>query len=746
MNERASIPQGVTQENQSLESLEGLRRSVVMIRRRWRFGLFLIAVLMIPSYVLIKQLTPQFTAESLILIEVQQRSVVDIEAVLGGIGGDNAEMASQAAIIASRGMAARLVDEMNLIEDPEYNVALRAPGIVRSFWASVAEEAGLSTRSVLESLGLLPPEDMPSPERQRANTIDRLLSRLVVEALPVSFVLSVQLTSESSAKAASLVNKLADLYVLNQLDAKFQATQQASDWLGERLQALRAEVAQAETAITDYRTENELNVVGSNSLIESQLAEVNTQLTTARSERAALEARYSQMRSVLDSSGPGSVAEVLTNDLIQDLRTREVEALRELAELETRYGDLHPEIINARAELADLQNSIAAEVGKIIQNMSYEVDVARARETTLQNAVTELEQINNRQNQASVQLNELYRQAESVRTLYENMLARSKEVQEQDELQTPDARVISYADAPREASFPKIRLFLVVLFVASSGIAIIVILLLESLDTGVRTLSELESRLHKTGLAEVPEIRQGLRQKTNLPDYLKKHLQNRYAESLRKLRTSISLARIDSPPKIIAMCSALPAEGKSTIVTSLAVIASQGGHRVLVIDGDLRRPRVHEHLGIERSPGISELIAHGASDDEVIQSLDGGVDVVTAGGSVNTPLELLQSQGMASFVERMRERYDLIVIDTPALAPISDGLVLSNLADVTVMVVRWARTPLALVSSALDDLENAGAEVAGLVLSQVDIKKQSKYYSYATYGYYYKYYKNYYSS
>lgn len=722
------------------EWLRTLRRHKGMIAA-------IVVIGLVAALVVLDDTVPRYTATAKVMIQsANGAGVVDFEAVMAGVGSDAAAVASQIEILTSQSLIGRLVDELDLTQDPEFNPYIDT-GETSWLAATMAGVKGLLPDWLLRSLGLKGPpagalDETEQAALERAAVINSVLDHLDIETIRPTFVIRIAATSEDPRKAALIANTQARLYIVDQLEAKFEATQQANDWLSGRLEELRQATLEAEGLVSAYRVENNLGEGNDQSLVEQQLNDANSQLTLARSELAAAQANYSQVQSLLDNQGVDSVAQVLDSPLIQQLRQQEAQAKRDLAELSTRYGERHPDIINAKAEITDIQETISTEVAKIVQNLANQVAVARARTNSIEQTVNQLSQGFNTERTATVRLRELEREADATRQLYDTMLARYKEVSEQEKIQEPDARLISEAAVPLAPSWPNKKLILALAGMVSLVIGIVLAFLIEQMRSGFRSLSAIEAALGIPGLVEIPLLRRGNK---GPQEQILKHQTSAFSEAVRSVHTALALSNVDNPPKVICVVSSVPEEGKSALVSSLGLSTASGGRRVLVIDCDFRRPQQHRLVGTPRSPGLSEYLAGEATLEQVISVHEQtGLAVISAGRDVPNPANLLQSQKMSDAIARLRAEYDMVLLDTPAIMALSDGLVVANIAEATLMLVRWEKTPREVATTAMRHLRSAGAKLVGVVLSQVDQKKQSTY-GYSAQGYYYGRYKSYYS-
>jgi len=724
-----------------------------LFRKIWRRKGTLIGVTMLGSIVaalVLLQMTPQFTSTATVMIDPRKDTVVNVEAVLSGLPADQESIESEIEVLRSRSLAERVIQKLQLFESPEYNSRLVPETGFQNFLKAIHPRS-LIPNSVLEWLDLATSDTVLTEEqlleKERISVIDAHLKKLGVGRIGRSRVIAISITLADPALAASVANTVGDLYIVEQLEAKFEATRRATEWLDERLTGLRASVQKSERAVEAYRRTSGLTEGENVTFASQQATELNSQLILARSKRAEAQARLQQVAQLLrNSASVESVAEVLSSRLIQELRGQEAQIQRKAAELSQEFGEKHPRMINARAEIVDLRGKIAAEVKKIVQGLRNEVAVARAREDEMVRNMRGLETRVAGLNQSQVQLRALEREAKANRTLYETFLTRFKETNEQQEFQRPDARIISLADTPTVPSEPKKMLLLVVATMLSAGVGLMLVFLLEALDKGFRSMDDIETDTGVAAIGLVPAL-SGLASMNKEPqDQILEKPNSAFAESVRALHTSILLSNVDSPPKTVLLTSSLPNEGKTSLSLSLArLVARTGSKRVLIIDCDLRRPLVHRHLGLNMGPGLVQLMVEEASLEEVLQRDEAsGAYVLTAGGTPADPTGMISSTHFVELLDNLKSAFDLIVIDSSPVLAVSDSRILSRMADKTVFVVRWAETHREVVRLGLKQILNAGGDLAGVVLSMVNVKKHSRY-GYGDSGYYYGRNRKYYS-
>ncbi len=577
--------------------------------------------------------------------------------------------------------------------------------------------------------------------------VGALSGRLEVEQVAGSYIIGLGVLAEEPAKAAMIANAMADEYLVSQVEAKFQAAERATQWLAKRIKELRGQVLDAEGKIVEYRSRNNLMNTDNSNPVTLQFFQLNSQLALAQAERAGAEARLSQARAMVDAEGGVKAAsEVLNSPVMSDLRSQELQLIRKISELSSEIGEKHPLMITTRGELASVRAKMQDEVQRIISDLTNEVAVAKAREKELQNNMASLQSDAANVDMAGVELNDLTMEADANRQLFSTFLTRFREIVEQQELQEADAKIMSTASVPLSPSHPKVALVTMIGFAASMVLGVLLIFVVERWDSGYgfRSADEIQSALGLRALALVPDLSRRDTNGASAEDYIVQKPNSAYAEALQRIRTSLFLADGERTPKTILITSSLPLEGKSAIAASLARQSARSGLKVILIDADLRRPRLHEVVGLANQNGLSEVLTGRVSPEAAIKHDEkSGLDFLPAGVGVVSPPDLFRSSTMRILLEEMGTYYDLVIIDSPPVGAVSDGLTLSGIVDKSLYVVRWEQTPRNVVLAGMRQMFEAGADIAGVVLSRVDLKKHARY-GYADSGYYRGNYSKYY--
>jgi succinoglycan biosynthesis transport protein ExoP len=513
---------------------------------------------------------------------------------------------------------------------------------------------------------------------------------------------------------------------------------------------LRDQLQTAEAAVQQYKIANNLMSAEGATLTEQEISGLNQQLASARAQQAESDARLNIARSQLARGSTGEdVGESLNSPVVQQLRKQRAEQSAKVADMSGRYGDRHPDLLKAKRELADIDGQIQAEIRRIISNLEAQAQVARQRTGSMAGSVSQSRGALAGNNRASIKLNELERKAESVRTLYESLLARFKQTSNSQGIEQADARVVSRAKIPTSPSYPKPSLNLALGLVLALGAGAASVVLAEILMAGLFTEDEVERRIGLPYLGSVPLLSSALddaklARGMSPPDYLLAKPLSTFAESFRKLRAAILFSKVGETIKVIAVTSSLPGEGKTTTTFSLARTLATSGANVVIVDCDLRQSAINRFLPEVPTQGLLEVLNGVCTLDQALINDASGAKVLALAKSAYTPRDVLGSPAMLKLLAELRERFEVVLLDTAPLLAIADTRILAPHADAVVMLARWKKTPVKAITAAIGLLQGRGVFLAGLALTQVDLKAQTRY-GYGDANYYYKSYRKYYA-
>jgi len=722
-NSLAIMPQVETQMPQN-GILDFMR--LVRVRRRIIIGTTLIIVALVALTVM--QLTPKYTASAVVLLDQRQNNAATNDEALTALSNDQPTVQNQVQIISSLELAGRVVDKLHLDQDQDFNPKHGAS--ILSYLNPLKWFPGHNNaRAVAEGI---------SPERSAL--LHKFLDGLAVKPVGLSTALSISYTASDPYKATRIADAVADAYVEDQLEAKFQATQKATQWLSGRIQELSKQAEAADAAVQRYKADHHMNTpVNGVSVVEQQTADINSQLVLAKAALAEKQANYSSLLSLQRSGQAANSAQVLASPLIATLRANETDLNRQLAQLSTKYLPSHPKILDLQAQKQNLEAKIDEEIQRVVESVHNDVSSAGAHVASLQASLAELEKQNAGQDESSVQLTALQSTATSTRSMYEAFLGRLNQTQDREGIQTPDARVISQAEIPDAPSFPRKGLAIAVSIPAGLMLGLMLAFLVERIDVGFRSSSQLEDLLHLPVIAMIPEVRRtGEAASTHIADLVVDKPMSAFAEAARSIQLGLSLANIDRAPKIVLVTSSVPGEGKTTVATSLARIAAGTGLKTVIVDCDMRRPAATKIVDTAPQAGLVEALRGTVPLDHCLaKDPKSSALVIPCLSTPPNPSDVLTSKAMQTLIARLNEAFDFIVIDSPPILPVNDAKILSRLADTVLFVVRWEKTPREAAETALRSLLDVHATVGGVAMTRVD-NDRFRYYNYG-----YQYYGNY---
>lgn len=610
----------------------------------------------------------------------------------------------------------------------------------------------------------LNPDPLQTDPTRAAAMVGSFKGNLKISLVPNTRIIEVRYNDQNPQQAADAVNTLMQTFVENNTQSHFDSTMAASKFLKDQLIDLQLKVESSQQELVRYQKEHDiLGIDDKTNITMAKLDELNKQLTSAESERMDKEALYRMAESgdadsIVNSAGSLDDSAGTTQSasgLLETLRSKQADIKIQAADLSTQFGPSYPKLTQLNNQLKEIDLQIKAEMKKVASKVRGQYIEALQRENLLQEAFEKQKQEANKLNESAIKYIELKREVETNRQLYEGLLEKLKEAGVSAALKTNNFRVLDKATPPSgpiEPNIPRNLMFAAVLGLASGvGLAF----LQEGMDKTVRTTEQAQMISGLPSLGMIPlgskSAREGPNAKRLVIASSKEAVelvtqvrpQSQMAESYRALRTSLLLSNLGAPPKVIMVTSALPQEGKTTTSMNCAVVLAQKSVRVLLIDADLRRPSVHKNLGMGPHSGLSNVLTGSTTLEQAITrtSILPNLDVLTAGTPPPNPAELLASSNMKDLLDKLREQYDHIVIDTPPSLSVTDSVVLSPRADAVVLVIRSGQTTKTALRRSRDILMQVNAKVVGVLLNAVDLSSPDYYYYYEYKGKYAQYYR-----
>lgn len=660
---------------------------------------------------------PLYRATTTLLIEPRGTKFVDTRDLNGQQVSNFEYFQTQFEILRTRPLISRTVE----IVGPEKIVA------------SFAVDAPFSWNKLVGS--------EPDAVIDEKATIERAIG-LVGGKLDITPVRSTQLVlvsfdTPTASMSAELADALAKAYIENTLEARLEMSQAAATWLSGRLGGLREQVTAAEDKLQAFRAEN--NIVGSTDgggLPAQSVSMLTTRLAEAQAERLGKDAGAREIAAARRNNAPmEDVAAVQRDALVQSLRSQVIDLEKERSELSAKYLPKHPSIIKNEAATASAKAALKKQAGNVAEAILREYQVAQQVEQEVRNqlggAKGELRDLTSN----SLEASRLERDLEAARALYEKFKNQLTETSETSSMETSNARVVNAARAGNVPVFPNTRRTVMAALVLGLMLSVALAFLLDHLDNTVKTAETVERLVQLPVLGLVPTIKTKGRKDPLALRHYTDNPKTQFAEALRTLRTGVLLSGLDKSHRRLLITSSVPSEGKTTVALNLAQALSQM-HKVLLIDGDMRRPSVAAVLGDQApSKGLSQFIAGEAKISDCVHQLDGtNAYLMTAGVIPPNPLELISSQKFSDALANLSKVFDYIVIDAPPSLAVSDALVLSRLVDGVLYVVRSDSSPQAAVQAGIKRLRRVDAPLIGVILNRVG--ERSHGYGYGRYSYY----------
>ncbi|MBI1687003.1 GumC family protein [Caulobacter hibisci] len=578
--------------------------------------------------------------------------------------------------------------------------------------------------AVVDRLGLAARPGFGGSHKDRDQAIERVRSGLAVKREGNSYAIRVSYSNGDAALATKIVNATIDEYVSGQRGDKVNERSRETALLSDRLAKLKSDVLQAEAAVARYRgATNLIDIQKDGTAVQQEISLLNGQLATAKADNAAAASRVTASRG----------ADGLESAVLRALRGQQAELSAQRANLASKYFDTHPSIQKIDRQIADVNASINNELRSIRAGYNADLRVSEGRVASIQSSLDRARGALNQANSASVELAELERNAESARGLYQSLLDRYLQSVTGQGTERSNAYVISSATQPSSPDSPDLKLYLLSGVIAGTLAAAGVILLLELLESGFQTRADVESKLGVPVMTSVPDLaalpgtRVSRRDPMAPANYLVSHDGSVFSESFRSIRAALSLGRADSKIRSLAVCSALPAEGKTTVSICLARSAAMAGLRTLLVDCDLRRRSSSASLSSNVKAGLIEVLKGEVQlRDAVIKDEASGAWLLPQRASETHDYDIITSKAMETLVESLRGSFDLIILDTAPVLALADARAVAAMADGVLFTVRWRKTPTNAAHMALEQLDRAGARVVGATLTQVNLQQQAR--------------------
>jgi polysaccharide biosynthesis transport protein len=657
---------------------------------------------------------------------------------------------SQIEIIKSENLALKITENLHLTGDPEFIGPAR--GLI-----------GIA-RNLLSNL-FAKPRSEPDLIQRAVQAFEHKLTAFRVAG---TYAIQIGFESVDPDRAAQIANAVADGFIADQMEARYEALRRAMAWLQDRLNELQHQAVAAERAVIDYKTKNGIVDTGGRLINDQELAELNTALTQARAATEEAQVRFDRVTQVLRDDNPALkaaatvdpnspfVKETLQNPIIIQLRQQYIDLAQREALFSSKYGENHLAVVNLRNRMQEIHRTMVGELNQIAAAYKSEYDIAKAHVNSLEKSLAATVAGSRTTNKAQIELRQLESAAQTYRALYDNFQQRYMDSVQQESLPTTEARVITRASPPLAKSSPKSLKILAAATVGGLVLGLGLGMLREISDRVFRTGKQVEARLNTECLALVPRIKEGaksapvsnkgaaataariIESNAGLFRNVIDAPLSPFSESIRAVKVSVDVPGAAKSNKVIGITSSHPNEGKSTIAASLAQLTAHGGARVILVDCDLRKPSLSHRLVPDGTRGLIDVITNKTSLDKAIWSDPSTrLSFLPAGAKsrlIHTN-EILSSDAMQALFVRLRERYEYVIVDLSPIAPLVDVRSATHLVDAFVFIIEWGKTKIDVAEHTLSTARGVYDNLLGVVLNKVDLKALNRYEGHGNYYY-----------
>jgi polysaccharide biosynthesis transport protein len=601
----------------------------------------------------------------------------------------------------------------------------------------------LQSRSLVQAVVNALRLDKDERYAKALDPVGAVLRDITVIPIRLSRLVDVRVEHPNRKTAMKIANTLATTFIEQNLQQKIDSSWQAMTWLKAQVDDAKNKVSEAEASLTAYQKQNNnVSLEEGENIVRQALLQSQTDLSKVRSESALAQEALAETERLVNNGEPiETIPAIAMNPNVQ--RTRQDINVEEanLAALTKRYRDKYPAVVQARSRLAQLQNTLGQECEKQLQTLRNNAEILKKQEQKIVAQVSAEEQKQLQLRELKIKYDILKRDADNNKVIYSNVLVRMKETELLSRMNSNNMRVVDEAAEPLSPVKPRVVLTSLGGLVGGMAVALALAFFVSYLDDSIKSQEDIESYLRLPFLGYIPNIKTNSVVERDLQTHL--HPQSNAAEGFRTIRATISLTHKPEKFRTLSITSTIPSEGKSLVASNLAIVHAQTGLRTLLIDADLRRPSVHKAYQLHSPVGLSAYLT-GQTDDlkDLIHSTEvPNLDVVCCGAVPSTPSELIGSVRMSEFLQKVKSRYDRVILDCPPVSAVSDPLIISAMSDGVVYVTKFNKIRREHGLKSVQRIQNAGIHILGVVINDIDFEGKDSYY----YSYYY-YQNRYYSS
>lgn len=692
---------------------------------RWRWPAITVFLLVLIGTALYTfTAVPIYQAHTRVLVQPERLNILKIEDIVQ----QDRSLDAQIAVLQSRWLAKATMEAMHLLEAPAAGAVAPPPessGGLSGLWSRVV---GYIQTFASSGVPAQTPA-LPGEIRSESGQLSAFLAGLNVST-STKGVMDITYTSADAVMAARIANGVAQQYMAQNREVRFAAVKEVSEWLSARLSEQRQKVDASEQALQRFRSQNQIVVAaGPDTPAIAKLNELIAASTRAQSSRFEAEALLDKVKlSGADPTALQRLPQIAADPEIQRLRVQLESLQNDRAVMSEKFQEKHPDMIKIQASIRAVHSRLESETSRIIEGLQSELAASRTTERSLTAAVNRQRDEALAMNRKGVDLGVLERDVQSSRQIYEMLMQRAREANITKDIRPSEIQILDPAEVPTSPISPRPSRNMTLAALAGLAMAFATALGLDQLDSRIKRPEEIMTRLGIPLLGFVPEVHPTRLQKG--PPVSTREVPPIFREAMRSVRTNVLYSFAEESLKSIVITSAGIGEGKTVFATNLAIAMAQSSQRVLLIDCDMRRPTLHTVLGVNRQPGLSNLLVGKTNANEVIQRTTvPNLWILPSGHRPPNPPELLASDRFDKMMKAFADHFDWVVLDAPPVMPVTDAIVLAQKSTGVLFVVGAERVSRHICRRALDQLVAVNARVAGGILTRVELDRHAYYYS-----------------
>jgi len=722
----------------------------IILKRKWLAITFFL--LLLTAGTVRSLLLPEvYEAAATLLIERENPRLQDIEEVYSVDLKWMDYHQTQYEILRSRSLAREVITRLKLWENPEFNIVWTSSfiTIIRGKISEITSQLTSLLKNLIKMiLGIkqetqvrdveVPLKDMaplplPAPEIDEASMsrlIDAYLLRLSIEPIQETRLVIIGFRGRYPQLITQIINTHAKTYIDLNIKTKYEITRIAMNAIAQELEDLKMRGETAQKSLQQFKEKEDIVALDSimfsktaeqDNIIVQKISQLNNNLTEAKLKRIELETVYEQLKRIIDHPQEiEAFPEIIQNSLIQSYKREYSDLLREHLELSERYGEKHPKMVILKSQIEEKKATIKTEAERLAKSIETQYLTAKENERKVERALEGYKQEAMLLNRKAIEYDLLKREADTNRELYDLIQKKLKEAHITSGMAATNISIIDYAEVPLGPILPKRRSHILLSAMLGLIVGIGLTYLFEYLDNTIKSSDDVERHLRR--LPFLGPIGSFSTLESELITIIKP--ESNFSESFRNVRTNLLLNPSNHGYKTFLITSPDRGEGKTLVSANLAIAMTQHSKKVLLIDANMRMPRLYSLFDVENSPGLSDYLTGDAPLETILKTTEiSDVSIITAGKIPLDPLQLLSSESMVTIIEKMEKEFDYIVIDTPGISVGPDAAVISRLVDGVVVLTQFGKTPRALAQQAIDQLSSIQVKLSGVVINNIDYRK-----------------------